>query len=124
VEKQQSGEIGLKEASHRSSKIRCRAPVRQKFSQCPPRPHLHRVLWLDAFQLPLVFQDYFLQVMQLCTGSDCSVHLGSGTRTERTGTGERGSRAKKDGGRENRREKSRGLAREKRALGRKTPPNP
>lgn len=68
-------------------------------------PHLGWAPGPDTRQLPLVFQDHFLEVMQLSTGSDGSVHLVPGTRDEGVG----GSRAKetwweiegKKGGKEN-----------------------
>ena len=68
-------------------------------------PHLGWAPGPDTRQLPRVFQDHFLEVMQLSTGSDGSVHLVPGTRDEGVG----GSRAKetwweiegKKGGKEN-----------------------
>lgn len=46
-------------------------------------PHLGWAHQLDARQLLLVFHNYFLQVVQLCTGSDGSVHLVPGAREGR-----------------------------------------
>lgn len=48
------------------------------------KPHLGWAIRPDAFQLPLVFQDHFLQVMQFSTGSDGSVHLTPGTKEEKS----------------------------------------
>lgn len=57
-------------------------------------PHLSRGLRRAAFQLPPVFQDYFLQVVQLCTGGDGSVHLVPETRAGKRGRQQGWSRAR------------------------------
>lgn len=64
----------------------------------PSGPHLGRAVQPHTVQLPLGFQDDFLQVMQLSTGSDGSVHLVPGPGQGRGDSSQEGARSREDGG--------------------------
>ena len=95
-----------------SSQQASRSEVAGLSNRRPSGPHLGWALWPGAFQLLLAFQDYLLQVMQLCAGGEGSVHLVPGP-------GQEGSREGAGPGEDGGRWKGRKVCQEAAATGRK-----